>query len=905
MFTGKRVYALSALAFFLFTLAATSLFALPNDSRQRTKLLGLSSLNEMEPNGMYRIQLLDAGKWREVGSISYDKFFRERTITVGPINAKEETVKLRLVQKGGGAAHIDSVSLGGGSPLSVIGPDEKEALKKLSKTDYDVLDAFGKTLELTFKVPEKDRTLKLLARVEAPVISTTPFQFPRGNLYRPMNNTSRFYSYRLDAQKGSLTIDGSLEEVTSQKPFFKEYSHTGSGHPPGFAYGWVCNDEEHLYVAMDFTSDNTMDGDKDYGKVYAKTPEGLKEFKVSMKETAWGAPGFTYTDKVAYQHKVYEFRIPLKELGATGPDRPGEVQLAFSLYGTASPNPGNSWPSMAYDPVNNRYLVVFMNEKVVGKKSVDRIYGQMVDPDGNTLGAKFLISKSNTSAFNPSVAYDSVNKRFLVAWGDYGTGADMSIHGQLIDIKGKPYGKNMVISNAPNGRFFIATAYDSSNQRFLVVWHDTRSGSDEIYGQIVNADGTLFGTAPDANLPISVGTGAAVPSVAFDSVNHRYLVAFAIGSTPGTGDILGQMVGSAGEITETAFPICDAAGDQYSPSVAFDPNGADSRFLVAWEDNRGIDADIYGQVIDASGTFTTSAFVISGASDYQVDPSVAADTANHRFMVAWMDFRNPGGLADIYGQLVTAGGTLSGDNFPVNLDGGSQGYACVAWNSVDHSFLTTFTTNDAGVQEIAFGLVVPTTKVKLLTPSGNTWASGSPQTIRWAAPDTAASFKVKYSLNKGRSWTEIPCTTCLTGSQDWSVPMPAGNTNKNLIKVEGYDASSNLINADKSRTPFTIEVVKLTSPNGYDSYSSGSQQTVTWTTNTTIRPVDSATILYTTNGGAWKKAEKLTGNPGTYTWTVPTVTKTMTKCKVRVQLRDAKGALIGTDDSDDYFQITP
>ena len=69
---------------------------------------------------------------------------------------------------------------------------------------------------------------------------------------------------------------------------------------------------------MDFTPDNTMDGVKDYAKVYAKTAEGLKEFKVSVPETGWGSPGFAYTNKASYQHKVYEFKIPFSQLGITG-----------------------------------------------------------------------------------------------------------------------------------------------------------------------------------------------------------------------------------------------------------------------------------------------------------------------------------------------------------------------------------------------------------------------------------------------------------------------------------------------------------------------------------------------------------------------------------------------------------
>jgi hypothetical protein len=48
-------------------------------------------------------------------------------------------------------------------------------------------------------------------------------------------------------------------------------------------------------------------------------------------ETRYGEPLFTYTDKVAYQHKVYPFTIPLSEISDSVPEN---IELAFSGYGT-------------------------------------------------------------------------------------------------------------------------------------------------------------------------------------------------------------------------------------------------------------------------------------------------------------------------------------------------------------------------------------------------------------------------------------------------------------------------------------------------------------------------------------------------------------------------------------------
>ena len=289
-------------------------------------------LKKMVPNGKYIIYILKNGQWQEVGKLTYDKYFRERELNLSQYLNANEKVHIRLEQKGGGAAHIDSIFLGKSPPMEV--KHIENGLKKLSKKDFDVINVFETGIEILFKEGNKNKTLSLTARVEGTVINKLPFQFPLKNLGKAVDMQSHFYSYKLNSRSGSMKIDGMLNEINNQEPFFKGYSKSGTGHPSNFTYGWVRNDDEHLYVAIDFTGDNTIDGDKDYAKVYVKTKAGVKEFKVSVPETKWGTPGFVYTDKVNYQHKVYEFKIPLKELSYGDRENSNEVRIAFAAYGT-------------------------------------------------------------------------------------------------------------------------------------------------------------------------------------------------------------------------------------------------------------------------------------------------------------------------------------------------------------------------------------------------------------------------------------------------------------------------------------------------------------------------------------------------------------------------------------------
>jgi hypothetical protein len=126
------------------------------------------------------------------------------------------------------------------------------------------------------------------------------------------------------------------------------------------------------------------------------------------------------------------------------------------------------------------------------------------------------------------------------------------------------------------------------------------------------------------------------------------------------------------------------------------------------------------------------------------------------------------------------------------------------------------------------------------------------------------------------------------------------------MSVEGFDGNRALVGKDTSDSMFTVEVVRLTSPNGGETWTSGNSYGILWTTNETKGDVASVKLFYTLNGGkTWKPMITLPGNPGTYSWTVPLVTAPKTKCKVKVVLRNAAGATIGSDISDALFTIQP
>ena len=194
----------------------------------------------------------------------------------------------------------------------------------------------------------------------------------------------------------------------------------------------------------------------------------------------------------------------------------------------------------------------------------------------------------------------------------------------------------------------------------------------------------------------------------------------------------------------------------------------------------------------------------------------------------------------------------------------------------------------------------------IVSPNGGgSLPTGETVTIRWTAPAAAAKFDLQYTIDNGSTWKSI--VKGVTGrSYEWTVPYLTANKAKSKVKLIARNAAGAKTGTDVSDAPFAITVIVLKGPNGGESYGSGEHASIAWITNGTARTVASVKLLYTLDGGStWKTIATLSSNPGAYDWTVPTVTKTKSNCKVRVMLKDSSGNSLGKDDSNATFTLHP
>ncbi len=385
-----------------------------------------------------------------------------------------------------------------------------------------------------------------------------------------------------------------------------------------------------------------------------------------------------------------------------------------------------------------------LNKKIMRKIQILTIYAitgillfgtsvvaQAEEPDV-IIGPQVGISRDVGTQQEPSTAYDSINKRFLVAWTDQRNDlgqpyyVEGDIYGQLINTDGTLYGDFIVIS-APSGSWQATpkVAFDPTNKHFLVVWGDNRDkkdywdyGPSNTYGQFVNADGTFHG----GNFAISNLTGscyhALIPSgVVFDSVREKFLVMMGGNIECGfyvSNNIYGQFVDINGLPSGSLFPITSYTEGYgvWRGALSYDSNSG--RFFVAYGLNE--DKQIHGQLLNNDGTFYNEEFTISitlGPYDRaNAVESVSFDSLDNRFLVTWDTAYND---FNIRGQLINADGAFFGNEITISADYPSDGGWAV-FDTTQNKFLIV---GYGGSSFPIFG--------QLLNPDGS--LSGSPFVI--------------------------------------------------------------------------------------------------------------------------------------------------------------------------------
>ncbi len=229
------------------------------------------------------------------------------------------------------------------------------------------------------------------------------------------------------------------------------------------------------------------------------------------------------------------------------------------------------------------------------------------------------------------------------------------------------------------------TAYDQktpvigdavNEPRFLVAWADNRNGNWDIYGQCLNDDGNLDGTL---RIIDNSANGQTAPAIGSDHTNDQYMVAYE-STVNGNTDVYAKILDQNGDWI--ADVILDNGADaQSTPAVAFDT--ANTRYISAWVDGAAGNADIHARSVSADGSLDFERTVIETAAD-QFAPAVAYDVANARSLFAWQENGN------LYARTCDLGADTCADIVEVAVTADAEQNPSLAYNERDGQLLVVY-----------------------------------------------------------------------------------------------------------------------------------------------------------------------------------------------------------------------
>ena len=356
--------------------------------------------------------------------------------------------------------------------------------------------------------------------------------------------------------------------------------------------------------------------------------------------------------------------------------------------------------------------------------------------------------RDNFFASEPEVAWDSVNNQYLVVWyGDDDTAPlvdnEREIFGQRLTSQGGLDGSQFRIStNGPsqNSGFLVQSpdvVYNATEQEFLVVWRGEDNASPvvdnehEVYAQRINADGTpdgqvirvsFAGDDTEVNPGIRDNFVVEDPSVAWNSIDNEYLVIWSgdDDTVPAIDDeieISGQFLSGLGVPSGSNFRISDMGSSTNTDYKAQRPtirhNPIDNQYLVAWHGNEpsgsfsGDENEIFATILHADGT---TAVAQKRVSDMGEDRSTSFSASNVRaahdsirniYLLTWEADDEIDGRFNVYGQRLDNNGNEIGENdFLLGFGGDATNVAFdadrpdVVFNTDQNEFMTVFRARD-------------------------------------------------------------------------------------------------------------------------------------------------------------------------------------------------------------------
>jgi len=361
-------------------------------------------------------------------------------------------------------------------------------------------------------------------------------------------------------------------------------------------------------------------------------------------------------------------------------------------------------PSVAYNWKHHEYLVVWHDTWVIGTRD---IHARRVSDRGDILDEFIIYDNPTRDSAQPSVAYDPVHDRYLVVWvrDASGNGSDYDIYGRFIPWQGPDPGLNAFpIVTWSTKQWNPKLAYARTQDEFLVVWwneHPTLPAY--ISGKRIFADGSGF-PSTGSDVTITHPSEPRVePDISYNLARNEYLVVYSNGQL----DILGtRLRGDAAPLGGGEFGIASWPDPESNPAVAACREA--DQYLVTWQSNQGGNLAIYARFVNGNGS-VGSVHLIDNTTSPEENADVACDQSGSQYLIAWQT-RYTNLKYGIWGRLVQPDAAMT-PQFPIRHPGGaaSRTKPAIAGGAANYLVAWEHERDGTSFQDIHGRLITPNT----------------------------------------------------------------------------------------------------------------------------------------------------------------------------------------------------
>lgn len=400
--------------------------------------------------------------------------------------------------------------------------------------------------------------------------------------------------------------------------------------------------------------------------------------------------------------------------------------------------------------------------RVSGEILDEAVYPAVLDP---VVGPEFgmdapVLTQGQFSESPPAIA--SNGDSYFVVWDDVRSGTSQ-VYGTRVDANGVVLDPTGIVFG--EGEAGSKPTVSSDGTDYMVVWRAPLASLD---GARVASDGTLLASPASDFSTLSSGNKDN-PAIASDGTG--YLLAW-MQYDAGTWNVRASRLGSGGEILDApGLDFTSSADGQGGPSVAF--NGLD--YLVVWEAfiDGGADSDVRGVRVSTAGDILSPGiFDIGATPDNQRYPSVASDGSD--FLVVWADWRDPESYSpDIYGARVDSGGNvLEPLGIPISVDAGYETEPTIASDGSDYMVAWY------GIRSEGTGIFGARVKADgtVLDPGGTYFTDGVARALERnaAIASNGASFLLTFLAERNSLISDIDDAYAMRLDLDGTLLDPAG-----------------------------------------------------------------------------------------------------------------------------------